>query len=214
MTVVPPADVVDVFLQGASVVLRAIEDPIVAEAWDRASVLEEQQVSGLAGHMARGIWIVGEYLAVPPPAGPPNFNSAAEYFSVLSDAATEEVHRASRAREAGLIPVGHAQLVATLATRLEGLGEDLRRSPVDRLVAVFAGLVIRRNDYLVTRIVEQVVHLDDLARSVGRHPWPTPAADELVIALGAEVGFKRRGATAMIRALYRAGFADTTLPVL
>jgi hypothetical protein len=214
MTVVPPADVIDVFLDGAAVVLGAIAEPIISEAWDRASVLEEQPVSGLAGHMARGIWIVGEYLAAGPPAGPPNFNSAAEYFSVLCDAASEDTHRANWVREAELVPVGHDQLVATLATRLEGLREELRRSSGDRLVAVFARLVIRLNDYLVTRIVEQVVHLDDLARSVGRDPWPTPAADELVIAVGAEVGLRRRGATAMLRALYRDGFTETTLPVL
>ena len=33
---------------------------------------------------------------------------------------------------------------------------------------------MRLDEYLKTRIVEQVVHLDDLARSLGREPWPVP----------------------------------------
>ena len=79
---------------------------------------------------------------------------------------------------------------------------------------MFSGLVIRLDHYLVTRIVEQVVHLDDLARSVGRDSWPTPEADALVVAIGAEIGLRRRGSTAMIRALYRQGFTEGTIPVL
>ena len=33
---------------------------------------------------------------------------------------------------------------------------------------------MRLDDYLVTRLVEQVVHLDDLARSLGVESWPVP----------------------------------------
>jgi hypothetical protein len=207
-------DSVGTFLGIATIVQEAIADEAVAVAWDRPSVLEEQQVSNLCGHLARGTWVVGEYLAAGPPSGPPDFNSAAEYFALLSDRATEEFHRANWQREANLLPVSHGELVTMLGDRLTGLDEVLRSGARDRLVAVFSGLVIRLDDYLVTRIVEQVVHLDDLARSVGRDPWPTRQADALVVALGVEIGSRRRGSTAMIRALYRQGFTEGTLPVL
>jgi len=207
-------DSIAIFLGCASVVHEAIADKAVAAAWDRPSVLEEQRVSNLCGHLARGTWVVGEYLDSRPPTGPPDFNSAAEYFSLLSDRATEEFHRANRQREANLVPAGHGELVTTLGDHLEGLGKMLRSGAPDRLVAVFSGLVIRLDHYLVTRIVEQVVHLDDLARSVGRDSWPTPEADALVVAIGAEIGLRRRGSTAMIRALYRQGFTEGTIPVL
>jgi hypothetical protein len=214
MTDADPSDNAGLFLEMANVVHTAIADKAVAVAWDRPSVLEEQRVSNLCGHLARGIWVVGEYLVAGSPSGPPDLDSAAEYFSVLSDRATEEFHRANRQREAGLVPVGQDELVTMLGDRLPGLHNALRSGAPDRLISVFSGLVIRLDHYLATRIVEQVVHLDDLARSVGRDPWPTRQADSMVVALGAEVGIQRRGSTAMIRALYRKGFTDGTLPVL
>ena len=214
MTDAASLDNAGIFLETATVVHEAIADEAVAVAWDRPSVLEEQRVSNLCGHLARGTWVVGEYLAAGPPSGPPDFNSAAEYFSLLSDRATEDFHRASRQREANLVPVSQGELVTMLGDRLAGLGEVLRSGAPDRLVAVFSGLVIRLDHYLATRIVEQVVHLDDLARSVGRNPWPTRQVDALVVAVGAEIGIRRRGSTAMIQALYRQGFTEGTLPVL
>ena len=214
MTEADSSDNVGIFLETANVVHTAIADKAVAAAWERPSVLEEQRVSNLCGHLARGTWVVGEYLAAGPPAGPPDFNSAAEYFSLLSDRATEEFHRAIRQREANLVPVSHRELVTMLGDRVSGLDEALRSGAPDRLVAVFSGLVIRLDHYLATRIIEQVVHLDDLARSVGLDPWPTPQCDRLVVTLGAEVGLRRRGPTAMVRALYRQGFTEGILPVL
>ena len=82
-------------------------------------------------------------------------------------------------------------------------------------MAVVAGVVMRLDDYLVTRIVEQAVHLDDLARSVGHAPWPLPPeAERLTIDVGVAVGRRRRGSEAMIRALYRDTFALATFPVI
>ena len=214
MTDADSSDTVRIFLETAKVVHAAISDEAVATAWDRPSVLEEQRVSNLCGHLARGTWVVSEYLAAGRPAGPPDFNSAAEYFSLLSDRATEEFHRANWQREAILVPFDHGELVTMLSDRLAGLDEVLRSGAPDRPVAVFSGLVIRLNDYLATRIVEHVVHLDDLARSVGRDPWPTPQCEALVVTLGAEIGLRRRGPTAMVRALYRQGFTEGILPVL
>jgi hypothetical protein len=66
-----------------------------------------------------------------------------------------------------------------------------------------------------TRIVEQTVHIDDLARSLRRDPFPWPEqAQELTIHVGVDIGQRVAGATSMIRALYRQGFADKTLPVI
>lgn len=83
----------------------------------------------------------------------------------------------------------------------------------DHLVTVAYGKVIRLGDYLLTRVVEQVVHLDDLARSVGLEPWtmPTDAVD-VAVEVGLDVARRRRGDTAVLRALYRQGFAADALP--
>jgi hypothetical protein len=211
-----PVNVRQLFLDGAAVVLDAVGDESVAKAWHNDSVLEEQAVASLAGHLARGgVWVVDDYLDGPPPSAPPDFASAGEYFAAIADAFDENAQRAARERGATVGAVGQAQLVAQLADRLHALEARLRSEPEDRLMAVIAGRTMRLDDYLVTRIVEQTVHLDDLARSVGRDPWSVAVeAQALVIAVGAEIGRRRYGATAMLRALYRSGFAEPTLPVL
>jgi hypothetical protein len=171
-------------------------------------------VADLAGHLARGTWVIGEYLDQELPTKTPDFLTAAEYFAVLCDRATEDTYRAQREREASLVPATQEALVRELKGRLAGLEERLRSGSADRPVAVFAGLVIPLSEYLLTRIVEQVVHLDDLARSIGREPWRFPNSEAMVIALGSDIGLRRRGPTAMIRALYRNGFDEGVLPVL
>jgi hypothetical protein len=209
-------DVVPLFLEGAYAVADAIAEPVVTNAWDRPSVLEDQRVSSLAGHLARGgVWVVDDYLDADIPRGPLDFASAGEYFATLVSAASPEDHRAIRARGAAVAAVGHEELAQTLSQRLAALAPRLRAIESDRLIAVAAGKVMRVEDYLVTRIVEQVVHLDDLARSVDHEPWPMPAdAHMLAISVGAEIARLRSGATALIRALYRQGFTEPILPVL
>lgn len=177
-----PRDVVALFLEGARAVAGAISDPAVAEAWDRPSVLEEQLVSGLAGHLARGgVWVVADYLQAGTPSGPVDFEGAGQYFAELVGAASPDDHRAIR----------------------------------DRGAAVAAGKVMRLADYLATRVVEQVVHLDDLARSTQHEPWPYPrAGQELAIEVATDIACQRHGGTAVVRALYRHGYADAILPLL
>lgn len=74
---------------------------------------------------------------------------------------------------------------------------------------------MRLSDYFVTRIVEQSVHLDDLARSVNFDQWSMPDdAEALTIRVAMEIAQLRSGATALIRAPYRQGFANYVSPVL
>ncbi len=204
----------DLFLANASIVLSALRDPRVAEAWDHDSVLEDQTIGALAGHLARGsVWVVGDYLEAAAPNGDVDFESAAEYFATVAATLTDDDHASIRQRGSSTAADGHETVVEHLTSRLVELEPLLADQAADRLVAVFAGKVMRLDDYLATRLVEQVVHLDDLARSLGVEPWENaPGADALVIRCGAEIGRQRFGAPAMIRALYRSGAG--VLPVL
>ena len=203
------------FLAGADVVLAAISDERVAAAWEHDSILEGQTVGGLAAHLARGgVWVVGDYLDLEVPPSDLDFEDAPHYYAQIIDGLTESDHAGVRSRGAVIAAQGRDAVVAQLAGRIDALRERLPHEPPERVLSVYAGKTMRLDDYLVTRLVEQVVHLDDLARSLGIEPWPNPpGADALVIACGADVGRLRRGATAMIRALYRDGTAGT-LPVL
>lgn len=211
-----PSEIVTMFLDTAAVAARAVADPAVAEAWDRQSVLEDQLVSGLAGHLARGgVWVVADYLGGVTPSGPVDFADAADYFATLITSATADTHRAVRDRGAAVAAAGHGELVRQLDARLEAIDTGLRSLDPSRLVAVAGGRVMVLADYLATRVVEQVVHLDDLARSTDHGPWPVrPEATDLVIGVGTDIARRRAGRTAVLRALYRRGFADTALPAL
>lgn len=204
------------FLEGARTVVAALSDPRVGRAWTQPSVLEAQLVGGLAAHLARGgVWVVGDYLGAGTPAGPVDFGSAAEYFSSFADAAQDEEHQAIRERGAAVAAAGWQAVCGELASRLDAMAPVVTDASPGRLVAVAGGKAMRLEDYLVTRVVEQAVHLDDLARSVGTEPWPLPDGHEaLALHVGIEIARLRRGTAAVLRALYRGGFADSALPAL
>ena len=204
----------DDFLRGARAVLDALSDPAVAAAWDRPSVLPDQTVGSLAGHLARGgVWVVGDYLDLDPPATAVHA-TVAGYFAQVAHL-DEAGHRAIRDRGAALAAEGWEAVVTRLGERLPALAARLADEPPDRLVPVFGG-GMALDVYLGTRLVEQVVHLDDLARSV---PGPGPTVpDDLVgrvVALGTAVAVERHGPTAVLRHLFRTAVdGAAVVPVL
>ena len=210
------ADASEVFLAGTGAVRAAIASEAVGAAWGEPSVLEDQTVGGLAGHLARtGGWIVPEYLDLDVADGPVDFADAGEYYAVLMDRVDADGHRAIRERGAALGARGQAALVAEFDAGIEGLADRLAALADDALISSYGARTMRVRDYLVTRIVEQVVHLDDLARSVGGEGWPVPTAGvDLTLAVGVDVARRRRGDTAVLRAVYRAGDADGAFPAL
>jgi hypothetical protein len=206
---------VEIFLAGARAVLGAVGDPAVATAWDAPSVLEGQTVGGLVGHLARGsVWVVGDYLDGEEPAGPATVHSAAAYYAGGVARLTEADHAGIRERGARVGAMGHAALVRTLNERLRQLEQLLTAVDPARRVSVFAGRVMRLDHYLDTRVVEQVVHLEDLAESLNVSNWSLPVeCVSRALEVGVELGRLRFGDRAMVRALFRET-GSSVLPVL
>ena len=92
--------------------------------------------------------------------------------------------------------------VESVAARLDGLSESM-------LVLMFNRWVLPLDQCLLTRLLEVVVHADDLAVSIG---VPTPTfADDVVDAVTitlARIAVARRGALPVLRALSRRERAD------
>src|SRR5207249_995127 len=123
----------------ARVARDAIGDDAVGQAWDDASVLEDQTIGGLAGHIARGgVWVVEDYLNAEVPDAP-RAKSAAVYFAQSAAFLNAEDHRLIRERGAQVAAVGHRELFATLTRRLDGLTPRLLAEPVDRIVGAAGG---------------------------------------------------------------------------
>lgn len=140
--------------------------PELTTKWETESVLQDFSVRGLAGHLiVRTGWAVLDYLEIDVPPGTQPIDAEAYFATVLGRMGTEE-HKEVRVRGEAAAPNGPEALLETYDDAVRGL-DRLGTVPPDRLMQVFGGLVMRIDDYLVTRIVEILVHADDLALSLG-----------------------------------------------
>ncbi len=194
-----------VFLDSATVVREALGQPTISDHWNDDSALAGYQVSGLAGHTARAILTPLSYLNLPAPSDRPV--GPAEYFTLglgdLDPIASPE-HAGARRRGAEAAAGGPSHLTGQVVTALIELHELLEVTEPDRLVTVFSGRCMTIDDYLITRIVEIVIHLDDLACSVP-DPLPAPPGEavDITLATAVEIAAIRHGHTALLRALTR-----------
>jgi hypothetical protein len=192
------------FLECARLSAEVLRLPGVAERWTEPSALEHFTMRGLAGHLVRATGSVEAYLDRGQPEGPPV--SAAEYYAAAVDSTDlqSDLHVAIRSRGEAMAAEGHAALVEKLGGVTRRLEKRLAEEPADRLMEVYKGLVVTLDDYLVTRVVEQLVHCDDLAVSAGAEtPAFPPAAVDLVFANLVQVARVRHGDLAVLRAFTR-----------
>lgn len=199
-------DPVAVFLAVAEAAERLIGSDPVAEHWTDDSALQGYTVGGLAGHLARAVLTVDRYLDGSDPPGQPT--SAAGYFAAVlaaHDPIGSDFHSSVRKRGAEQGSVGQAALVTQLSASRLALSDRLVGLAPATRVSVLDGVVMTLSDYLCTRLVELVVHLDDLAVSVGLDGPDdvAPEAYEIVAAVLAQVAVRRAGPLATIRSLAR-----------
>ena len=180
-----------------------LRNPAVAEKWDEPSALAEMPVSALAGHLIRVLTTVEAYLAQPEPLEEGRL-SAAVYFAGVSSDVNSAENAAIRERGAQEAAGGYEALVAKYDRVREAVFEAMRDQPSSRRMSVFGGQVLLLDDYLVTRILEAVVHADDLAVSCGIETPALPEdAYESAIRTLVDVARSRHGDLAVLRALAR-----------
>ncbi|MDQ3952360.1 MAG: maleylpyruvate isomerase N-terminal domain-containing protein [Actinomycetota bacterium] len=194
----------ETLLAAGRVAADLISLPEVARAWDGPSALPEFTVRGLAGHLLRATGSVEAYLDRPEPDGEPV--SAAEYYVQAVDEPDihSEVHRAIRQRGEDEAAGGYDSVRTRAYDLLERLEARLASEPRDRKVRAYKDVVLRLDDYLVTRLIELTVHVDDLAVSVDVPPPDLPAdATGLAIEALVEAAKLKHGDPAVLRALTR-----------
>jgi hypothetical protein len=192
------------FLATGRVAADLLAAPEVEAAWERPSALPEFSVRGLAGHLLRATGSVAAYLDRPEPDGDPV--SAAEYYvqAVEEPDIHSDVHRAIRQRGEEEAAGGYEAVRDRSYALLDELGARLESEPADRKVRAYKDLVLRIDDYLVTRLIELVVHVDDLAVSAGvPPPGLPPEATGVAITTLVEVAQLKHGDLAVLRALAR-----------
>ena len=198
------------FLSAARTAAALLRSPELADSWAKPSALAEFRVSGLAGHLAGQVLNVPRFLDAPVPADAPVMDAVhyyAQHGDPAVDSPTSSGIRARSEQVAGSSPAELASrydaAVTALAARLDDVDED-------RLVSVFDRWVLPLDECLLTRLLEIVVHADDLAVSIG---VPTPEfSDDVVdavITTLARIAVRKRGTLPVLRALSRRERADS-----
>jgi uncharacterized protein (TIGR03083 family) len=200
-------DVADAYLLAVDSVVDLLARPEVAAGWKSPSALAEWTVGGLAGHLAgqvfAGVNLIG---AEPSELTPIALDEHYRRVSWIGAAVDDEVSVDIRAGGDEYADAGPQALVARVVEGRTRLGALLAETSPDRPVLVpWQGWALRRDDFLVMRMMEITVHSDDLAVSVGITA-PTLPDDVLgpVLALLTRLAVRRHGQSAVVAALTRA----------
>ena len=205
------SDIRGLFCGAVDATTPLLAEPALIERFDGPSALAEFSVRGLAGHLLRAMTSAEGYLDRPEPAVGPGTGtgiiSAAEYYAAIMTGATainDPAQQAIRQRGVEAAPAEPEEFPAVWAETADRLRARLAAEAPGRLVQVIGDLVLTLDEYLVTRLVELVVHADDLAVSLGVAPPALPgAATGLAITTLVEVARGRHGDVAVLRALTR-----------
>jgi uncharacterized protein (TIGR03083 family) len=147
--------------------VRSVPD----HAWDRPA-LGVWSVRELVAHTLRAVSTVEDYLGHDGELV--TLHSPAEYYrAVLSG---PSVHEAVARRAQEDARALEADPVGGVVTVVERVVPQIDATPLESVLAVRGGTITLAN-YLPTRILELVVHTDDLCRAIGHQPVAT---DELV----------------------------------
>lgn len=156
-----------VALEAQWAVLVASLAGVPDDRWGAPSVLPGWRVADLGGHLVRSAHSADALRAAPPGARPdPVAAYVAQYAAAAGDIGADAVATAAHR------PPG--ELAAIVAEAAAGqvalLGELGARPGAERLVVAAPRGPLRLADFVATRLIEVVVHTDDLARSVGAEP--------------------------------------------
>jgi hypothetical protein len=193
------------FLSAAQIAVQLLGQDEVAVRWEQQSLLPRMTVGMLACHLGRQVVRAHEILPVHG-SGEPLAETADHYRRAawvtsedLEDPANDRTNDETEAK------LGVEVMLSRCAESLLEVDQLLAAGGASDVVVVpWQGWALRREDFLLTRMVEIVTHSDDLARSVG---VPTPTfPDEVylpVLSLLARLAAERHGQAAMTSALAR-----------
>ena len=182
-----------------------VGSPAVADAWDRESALTGMSVGGLARHLVSQPECAVEFLSTPGPPDAQLLTLVGHYGRVdwLHAPLDAPQNTSIRDNFNQMGSAGRTESVELLAQLREQLGVAIRAAGPTTYVP-WQDCALPTDDYLVVRLMEIVVHADDLACSVGlTTPAFSPEVLEPVLALLAALAARRRGQDAVLRTLSR-----------
>ena len=200
----------DLFLATGDAALILMSAQQVGANWDSPSVCNELSIGALAYHLSRAITQVEVYLNEPTQEG--RGISAGDYYAGISGLSDSQsaVNIGVRSKSSAGSEDGQSKVVEDAGSCLDRLRITLQSEPADRVVGVFGGSVMQLDQYLLTRIVELTVHMDDLAESaIISLPDIPPEAYVIAIGTLVQTASVRHGSKAVLRALARPDRTDS-----
>jgi hypothetical protein len=207
----------ELYLHVAATAADLIAAPEVAVAWHEPSALPKMSVQSLAGHLAGQVFFIPQVLAEPVPTEEvipihAYYARVSWIGSDLDDAFNVGI-RTGGERDAADGPAALAARVRATVAQLAGTLPAAASRPVRR--PTWGAWSISLDDFVTSRMLELVVHADDLAYSVGVPTPEFPAeAVETVVDLLTRIALRRHGAIGVLRALSRAERAPATISAL
>jgi hypothetical protein len=202
------------FTEAAVFARDIMADPLVGAAWDEPSALARMTVGDVAGHLFLVVRRVEKHLDLPPPAGDTDDPITTLPYPRVDDPGDldQDVHRVVRGDGRRVAAWGWSAVVAALDEKIERLGATLPTAS-DKLV--IGGRTIAFPRYLATRVVEIVVHADDLATSVAiTLPELPPTAAEVALEVALESARNAHGDLPVLLAFTRRERTPAGVPTI
>lgn len=152
------------------------------DEWDLPTRCAPWSVRELLGHVRAVVaWLPG-MLAAPQPGRAEV--SAVEYYRPDDRFAPQtNAARIGLAQDHAAGQSSGAALAEDFAATCQQVDRLCRAEPEDRVVRTRHGDAMLLSQFLVTRVVEIAVHGLDMADALGREPWMTPQAGDVVMEL-------------------------------
>jgi hypothetical protein len=192
------------FARAVDVATELAENAAVSRGWTTESACADMSVGALARHLV-GQWFNADRLLRAEPGTDPipvaeHYARAAWVSAGHDEQANVEIREGSEGF-AAQGPEAMRELLDELRPRLDEVLASDRSGPV---LIPWQGWSLTESDFLLTRMMEIVVHSDDLAASI--HVATPEFPDDVVhpvLGLLTEVAVRRHGQTALVRALSR-----------
>jgi hypothetical protein len=161
----------------------------VAARWDEPSALAGMTVGALCAHLVRAAGATLAYIDRTDPTARPDgpLLTAVTYFHAAIDSPIHERIKEVSASEA---TAGHAEVTSRCVEVAASMRVRFAEEPSDRLVAALGGRMLSLDDFCRTRLIEVLLHLDDLAASIGVER-PDTSAEGTAIVVEILVGIAR-----------------------
>ena len=193
-----------------SLVVEAVEAaaelmsrPSVGLAWDKPSALKGMTVGSLAAHLVRAAGATVAYLDRTPVDAQPEGDllTPVTYFHAALDSPIHDQVKKVSADESA---IGHEATAAKCADLATELSRRFADEPADRLVGALGGRMLTLDDFCRTRLIEVLLHLDDLSVSVGEpRPETDPVGVSIVIDIVGSIARHVHGDWKVVYALAR-----------